>query len=306
MIMMPTRLLLTASKRMIPFKTGVRFLMDAKTRPSHSQMFVKQQQQQTPDPTPEWHVYFIIAQRVALAWGMIHVVTEYGVDVTLCEGPSMMPTIHEYGEMLLVDKFCWQRVKDGETIPERAQAARQRQEQHTPGILWHEPMLPRLYQRKGCVIVDTADDINRVSWMEAFKHWFVAPLDIGDVVVANHPNRPGTICKRVAGLPGDRIILKRTGRLETVPNGHVWLEGDNAYKSNDSRHYGAIPLALLQGRAIARIWPLRGSAWMQRLRTFKGSTVLPAGYQGEHIARSKKEFDAMVKDAEEEDSEETS
>lgn len=38
-----------------------------------------------------------------------------------------------------------------------------------------------------------------------------------------------------------------------IPKGHVWLEGDNASDSTDSRHYGPVPAALLLGRAYARV-----------------------------------------------------
>ena len=41
-----------------------------------------------------------------------------------------------------------------------------------------------------------------------------------------------------------------------VPRGHVWLEGDNALNSTDSRSFGAIPLGLIQSRAILRLWPI--------------------------------------------------
>jgi signal peptidase I len=43
-----------------------------------------------------------------------------------------------------------------------------------------------------------------------------------------------------------------------VPKGHVWLQGDNAYNSTDSRHYGPIPYALIQGKVFYRIWPPEG------------------------------------------------
>jgi signal peptidase I len=113
---------------------------------------------------------------------------------------------------------------------------------------------------------------------------------VGDVVVAYHPKRPGTVCKRVVGLPGDQV-LKPNGSILVVPDGHIWLEGDNAMNSSDSRSYGPLPAALVQGRVMARLWPLRGAAWMVRgarpvhSGSKGGSTVLPAGYQGEHIRK---------------------
>jgi hypothetical protein len=36
----------------------------------------------------------------------------------------------------------------------------------------------------------------------------------------------------------------------------VWLQGDNTRNSNDSRHYGPVPLAMLRGRVCYRIFPL--------------------------------------------------
>jgi hypothetical protein len=37
----------------------------------------------------------------------------------------------------------------------------------------------------------------------------------------------------------------------------VWLQGDNTRNSNDSRHYGPLPVAMLRGRVCYRIWPPR-------------------------------------------------
>lgn len=89
-------------------------------------------------------------------------------------------------------------------------------------------------------------------------------IKTGDVVMAFSPENPRMIvCKRVLGLEGDHIaVLPPNGRglVEhvNVPKGHVWLQGDNASNSTDSRHYGAVPYALLQGKVCLRIWPPDG------------------------------------------------
>ena len=38
-----------------------------------------------------------------------------------------------------------------------------------------------------------------------------------------------------------------------IPDGSVWLLGDNPSNSNDSRSYGPVPLKLLQGRVIGKM-----------------------------------------------------
>jgi inner membrane protease subunit 1 len=36
-----------------------------------------------------------------------------------------------------------------------------------------------------------------------------------------------------------------------VPEGHVWLAGDNLPYTRDSRTYGPLPMALIKGKIIA-------------------------------------------------------
>ena len=74
-----------------------------------------------------------------------------------------------------------------------------------------------------------------------------------------------------------------------MPDGHIWVEGDNSTNSSDSRHYGPVPASLVLGKVLLRIWPLRGQALILRGPRpqppmgvpFTGSTILPAGYEGE-------------------------
>ena len=80
----------------------------------------------------------------------------------------------------------------------------------------------------------------------------------GDIVVADSSYKASyTVCKRVVALEGDTVTPAHDpGGALTVPNGHVWLEGDNAQDSTDSRTYGPVPTALVRGRVVARVWPL--------------------------------------------------
>ena len=109
-------------------------------------------------------------------------------------------------------------------------------------------MLPTLHQAGDIVLVEHITPL-------------LGGIQVGDVVVAQSPTKVGQIvCKRVAGLPGDRVKCKlhsySKAKILTVPPGRVWLEGDNAKNSTDSRHYGPVPAALVTGRVFMRLWPL--------------------------------------------------
>ncbi|CAM1304558.1 IMMP1L (predicted) [Pycnogonum litorale] len=82
-------------------------------------------------------------------------------------------------------------------------------------------------------------------------------IDRHDIVICRNPSKPNEyICKRIKGLPGDRINNLSLLKSTIVPRGHVWLEGDNASNSTDSRDYGAVPQALICGRVMCKLWPL--------------------------------------------------
>jgi len=65
----------------------------------------------------------------------------------------------------------------------------------------------------------------------------------GQLVIAQHPGRPGL------------LLVKRAGRRE--PAGW-WLESDNpGAGAVDSRAFGAVPDRLIEGRVLLRYWPPR-------------------------------------------------
>ena len=120
--------------------------------------------------------------------------------------------------------------------------------------------------------------VNRLSYR-------LHDVNRGDVIVFDRPDsapaaagEPEDLIKRVIGLPGETIETRDgvvyidgeqldepylepdtfTGNLEepiTVPEGEVFVLGDNRGNSSDSRFIGPIPIDSIEGRAFANIWP---------------------------------------------------
>ncbi|MBM7586812.1 signal peptidase I [Bacillus pakistanensis] len=119
-----------------------------------------------------------------------------------------------------------------------------------------------------------------------------------DIVVFHAPEKKDYI-KRVIGLPGDKIeykddtlyingkpykepyldkkkqkltngkqltedftLVEKTGK-ETVPEGHLFVMGDNRQFSKDSRHIGTIPIEEVIGDTNLVYWPIEEIRWVE-------------------------------------------
>nr|AFK44255.1 unknown [Lotus japonicus] len=78
----------------------------------------------------------------------------------------------------------------------------------------------------------------------------------GDVMVFRSPlNHKETHIKRIIALPGEWIGAHHNYDVLKIPEGHCWVEGDNAASSLGSKSFGPIPLALIRGRVTHVVWP---------------------------------------------------
>jgi signal peptidase I len=106
------------------------------------------------------------------------------------------------------------------------------------------------------------------------------PIERGDVVVFWYPlDRSKSFIKRVVGLPGETIELRRghlviDGREFTesyvppsffdgssygplqIPGGSYFVMGDHRDSSNDSRMFGAVSRDFIYGKAVFAYWPV--------------------------------------------------
>jgi signal peptidase I len=98
----------------------------------------------------------------------------------------------------------------------------------------------------------------------------------GDIVVFHFPRDPEQeYIKRVIGLPGDQVNISQ-GRVYvnnqlvyepyitampayegtwSVPEGHLFVLGDNRNNSSDSHNWGTVPQEYVVGKAFFIYWP---------------------------------------------------
>ncbi|KZP12123.1 LexA/Signal peptidase [Athelia psychrophila] len=87
-----------------------------------------------------------------------------------------------------------------------------------------------------------------------------------DIVALRSPINPEQLLvKRIVALEGDTVktLPPYPDAEVTVPEGHIWVEGDN-YRTEDSNLFGPVPLALLDSKLTYIVWPLNRSGPLEQ------------------------------------------
>ncbi|UZJ56830.1 hypothetical protein CBS101457_006150 [Exobasidium rhododendri] len=195
---------------------------------------------------------------------ILNIFTEYAFEPRLGTGYSMLPTLAGSGELNLKMSLPLCRFLS---------------------CLSGDSVLGQLWKSR----TSTTDTYDRERERRALG------LSVGDLAVYISPNDPSKeVCKRVIGLSGDTVLVEpriepslfhelewitskqtmqpqgqqRAVNLDSeptyivVPKGHIWTSGDNLANSIDSRHYGPVPLGLVRGKLVAKIWPFSTMCWL--------------------------------------------
>lgn len=114
----------------------------------------------------------------------------------------------------------------------------------------------------------------------------------GDIVVFKSPkNQEIEYIKRIIALPGDKVVVQnntvrvndrvleeryinqptelwefgfmKEGVTITVPEGHLFVMGDNRPRSSDSREFGPVPFENIVGQVFYRYFPSDKMQWME-------------------------------------------
>lgn len=150
-------------------------------------------------------------------------------------------------------------------------------------------------------LADDEDDLNRGdlvvfvdpgNWLddepeENRSGWQQVLIDVGEAIGLVPQNVGDHLVKRIIGMPGDHVVCCNEEGLitvngepiretylkpgvtasdsafdVTVPEGHVWLLGDNRSLSKDARFhhratgFGFVPMSNIEGRAWLTVYPL--------------------------------------------------
>ncbi len=114
----------------------------------------------------------------------------------------------------------------------------------------------------------------------------------GDVIIFHYPRDPREdYIKRLIGVPGDHVVIQNSQVIVngeildepyiaaepaynnqwTVPDGQLFVLGDNRNQSSDSHIWGFVPFNDVVGKALVIYWPLPDFRLLNQIPTVKAA-----------------------------------
>ena len=194
----------------------------------------------------EWVVCIIVAIVLAL------VIRFYVITPTVVNQESMKPTL-ENGDKLLLNR--WMKTTNSKI-------------NRGDIITFQAPSKKKFENNEADISNPVAEYNNNINGtLEKFSY-YVLELTKESYI------------KRVIGLPGEYVYIDENGNVYVdgnlldesylpngvktktgtfnelvVPDGYLFVMGDNREYSMDSRAFGCIPIEKVEGRVLCRIWP---------------------------------------------------
>ncbi|KAG8964965.1 hypothetical protein FRC03_001116 [Tulasnella sp. 419] len=121
------------------------------------------------------------------------------------------------------------------------------------------------------------------------------PIRHGDIVVLRSPVDPNLmITKRVIAMEHDMVktLPPYPESMVKIPQGHIWVEGDEPFRSNDSNTFGPVSMGLVDSKVRCIIWPLHrfGAALFPHSLSSPRSSLGPGGPE------RRQEMDAIARE----------
>ena len=209
-----------------------------------------------------------LVQTLALA----HAINETAFEVTACVGPSMLPTLNQWGDVVLVDRtpcvvptIMWCFANDGNNGVGKGDVVVSRSLTNPKHMVCKRVVAVggERVEKKASASESRGRREVEVDGWSGYRKWDEKGADFYDDdddddtagVETNNNNNKAT---------SRQTNAKKKTEYVTVPDGHVWLQGDNERNSTDSRDYGPVPMEMLRGRVFAKVWPIGERKWVQR------------------------------------------
>lgn len=186
----------------------------------------------------------------------LHLVSSTLVELRICTGFSMLPTLSQHGDCVIVSPLPYSRwtssyfgsgsgATNGRKLlgPQRGDV-----------VVATSPMDPRQTVCKRVIGVE-GDMIEVEPRRGGQRKWID---NVGQDYMVDIPHDPEPDPDADGDTERDRstpLVARRHGEGQwiKVPKGHVWLVGDNMSNSTDSRKYGPVPVAMVKGKVLARV-----------------------------------------------------